>query len=49
MICYFFYAHFYNHKVLFDTLLSHGAIDKSLYEESLARAAEKMGIELDEG
>ena len=42
------HAVFNNHKILFDTLLSHGAIDQSLYKESLARAAEKMGIELDE-
>ena len=42
-------AVFNNHKLLFDTLLSHGGIDQSLYKESLARAAEKMGIELDEG
>ena len=42
------HAVFNNHKILFDTLLSHGAIDQSLYKESLARAAEKMGIELNE-
>ena len=42
-------AVFNNHKILFDTLLSHGGIDQSLYEESLAYVAEKTGIELDGG
>ena len=42
-------AVFNNHKTLLDMFLSHEAIDQSLYKESLASAAEQMGIELDEG
>ena len=42
------HALFVKQKDMLDTFLSHGAIDRKQYEESLTGMAEKMGIELNE-
>ena len=41
-------ALFIKQKDLLDTFLSHGALDRKQYEESLTSMAEEMGMSLNE-